>query len=195
MTIAAKPEGYLESPVERLLTAKCVSGDQNAWGALHRQYFPIAVAFLRRLGVKPADLEDASQEVFLQVFRYLSRFREEAEFRTWLFQLCITQARRTRRSYYVRAVLDRVLARSSGEVFVSGLGFSEDAAFQRVEAALSRLSDAERAVFVLYEMQGVSGKEIARIVGAKEATVWRRLHYARRSFRGALGFEEEDDGA
>jgi DNA-directed RNA polymerase specialized sigma24 family protein len=39
---------------------------------------------------------------------------------------------------------------------------------------------------VLYEMEGVAGKQIASIVGCKEATLWRRLHYARQVFRQAL---------
>jgi RNA polymerase sigma-70 factor (ECF subfamily) len=54
------------------------------------------------------------------------------------------------------------------------------------ERALGRLGAGERAVFVLYEMEGVSGKEIAEIVGCPEATVWRRLHYARQNFRREL---------
>lgn len=192
MSVVAKPGHYLESPIGRLLTEKCVQGDERAWATLHREYFPIAVAFLRRLGVRPGDLEDATQEVFLQVFRYLPRFREEAELRTWLYQLCITQARRTRRTYYVKSILDQLLARGHSEPLVSTPSFSELAAQQRIEAALAELSDAERTVFVLYEMEGLPGKQIAEIVGAKEATVWRRLHYARRAFKAALGLEESE---
>ena len=192
MTLAAKPEGYLESQVERLLTERCVQGDESAWSALHRQHFSRVISILRRLGVKDGDLDDASQEVFLQMFRYLPSFRADSELRTWLYQLCITQARRTRRTYSVRAVLDKLLARS-GEVFVSEPGFSEDAAQAQVQAALCKLSEPERIVFVLYEMDGLSGKEIAAIVGAKENTIWRRLHYARKNFRLALGFDAEDE--
>jgi RNA polymerase sigma-70 factor, ECF subfamily len=191
MVAAAKSEGYAQAPLERPLVEQCIRGDQDAWSALHRQYFPVTVAFLRRLGVREPDVEDAAQEVFLQVFRYLSRFREQAEFRTWLYQLCITQTRRMRRTYFVKDVLQRVLVQSP-EALVSSPGLSEEAAQQRLDAALAKLSEAERVVFVLYEMQGVPGKEIAQIVGAKEATVWRRLHYARRSVQSALGLETED---
>jgi DNA-directed RNA polymerase specialized sigma24 family protein len=42
-------------------------------------------------------------------------------------------------------------------------------------------------VFVLYELEGLSGKETAEIAGIPEATVYTRLHYARRTFRAALG--------
>ena len=74
---------------------------------------------------------------------------------------------------------------------VSSQSFSEDAARRRIEQALSALSENERSVFVLYEMEGVAGKEIAEIVKCPEATVWRRLHYARRTFRQALGVEAD----
>jgi RNA polymerase sigma-70 factor, ECF subfamily len=192
MVAVAKSESYVQASHDRPLVEQCINGDEGAWSTLHRQYFPVAVAFLRRLGVRDADIEDAAQEVFLQVFRYLARFREQAEFRTWLYQLCISQTRRMRRTYFVKDVLKRVLVHSPPDALVSGPGFCEKAAQQRMDAALAKLSEAERAVFVLYEMQGVPGKDIARIVGAKEATVWRRLHYARRSVQAALGLETED---
>jgi RNA polymerase sigma-70 factor (ECF subfamily) len=171
---------------------QCLRGDERAWAALHERYFPVTVAFLRRMGVRDADVEDAAQEVFLQVFRYLSRFREQAQFRTWLYQLCITQTRRTRRVYFVRGVLQRLLMQTP-EALVSGPGFSEEAAQRRVDEALEKLSDAQRVVFVLYEMQGIPGKEIATIVGTTEASVWRRLHHARRAVQASLGLSGEEE--
>jgi RNA polymerase sigma-70 factor (ECF subfamily) len=163
-----------------------VEGDRSAWRQLHRQYYPVAAAFLRKLGVQERDLDDACQEVFLQMFRYLSRFRGEADPKTWLYRLCITQARRARLRHRVASALSNVLALLPREALVSTPSFSEHAAQRRIEAALSQLSEKERAAFVLYEMEGVAGKQIASIVGCKEATLWRRLHYARQVFRQAL---------
>ncbi|HLV22930.1 MAG TPA: RNA polymerase sigma factor [Polyangiaceae bacterium] len=171
---------------ERSLLDECVRGDVDAWRALHAQYAPLAALFLRRLGVSDADLEDATQEVFLQLFRYLSRFRREAELSTWLYRLCISQAGRVRRRVRLGKLLSGALGVRSAEAFVSTPGLPEEIARRRIEAALAVLSPAERSVFVLYEMQGVSGKDIAAIVDCPEATVWRRLHYARERFRAAL---------
>jgi len=172
------------SPAQPLL--RCVEGDRSAWRQLHRQYYPVAAAFLRKLGVHERDLDDACQEVFLQMFRYLSRFRGEADPKTWLYRLCITQARRARLKHRVSHALSNVLALLPREALVSTPSFSEPAAKRRIEAALARLSEKERAAFVLYEMEGVAGKQVASIVGCKEATLWRRLHYARQVFREAL---------
>lgn len=172
------------APVQPLL--RCVEGDRSAWRQLHRQYYPVAAAFLRKLGVQERDLDDACQEVFLQMFRYLSRFRGEADPKTWLYRLCITQARRARLKHRVTHALQNVLALMPREALVSTPSFSEHAAQRRIEAALAQLPEKERAAFVLYEMEGVAGKQIASIVGCKEATLWRRLHYARQVFRQAL---------
>src|SRR5688572_32233198 len=169
------------APAHPLL--RCVDGNRAAWRQLHRQYYPVAAAFLRKLGVQERDLDDACQEVFLQMFRYLSRFRGEADPKTWLYRLCITQARRARSRHRVFNALSNVLALLPREALVSTPSFSEHAAQRRIEAALSQLSEKERAAFVLYEMEGVAGKQIASMVGCKEATRGRRLHYARQGFR------------
>ncbi|HEY4159455.1 MAG TPA: sigma-70 family RNA polymerase sigma factor, partial [Polyangiaceae bacterium] len=71
----------------------------------------------------------------------------------------------------------------------------EHVARARIEQALAQLSEGERTVFVLYEMEGVSGKEIAQIAEIPEASVWRRLHYARKRVRVALGDHVDDEPA
>ena len=65
-------------------------------------------------------------------------------------------------------------------------GELEGAQLTVAEAVALALSEKERAAFVLYEMEGVAGKQIASIVGCKEATLWRRLHDARKAIRAAL---------
>jgi RNA polymerase sigma-70 factor, ECF subfamily len=161
---------------------ECVQGNAAAWRTLHRQFYPVAAAFLRKLGVQPPELEDACQDVFLQLVRSLPSFRGESEFETWLYRLCLTQARRAR----VRQRVSRLLSWLPGEALVSAPSFCEHSARQRIEAALARLSAADRSVFVLYEMEGLPGARVAEIVGCKEATLWRRLHYARKRFLDAL---------
>jgi RNA polymerase sigma-70 factor (ECF subfamily) len=169
---------------------RCVEGDRAAWRLMHRQYYPIAAAFLRKLGVLERDLDDACQEVFLQMFRYLPSFRGEADPKTWMYRLCITQARRARLRHKVTSALEHVLALVPRESLVSTPSFSEPAAQRRIEAALQVLSHKDRSAFVLYEMEGMAGKEVAAIVGCTEASLWRRLHYARQQFKQALAGTE-----
>ncbi|MES1176155.1 MAG: sigma-70 family RNA polymerase sigma factor [Myxococcales bacterium] len=169
----------------------CVAGDESAWRHLHRQCYPRAAAFLRKLGVRDLELDDAAQEVFVQLFRYLPSFRREAELSTWLYRVCITQARSARRRRRVTQTLSRLLSLGSAPSLVSTPSLPDAIVRRRVESALASLSEGERAVFVLYEMEGLPGKRIAEIVASPEASVWRRLHDARRSFRRALEAEEQ----
>jgi RNA polymerase sigma-70 factor (ECF subfamily) len=181
----------LEGRPDADLVEQCVEGDGAAWRQLHRRYYPMAAAFLRKLGVPEHDLEDASQDVFLQMFRYLPRFRGDSELKTWMYRLCITQARRVRRFGRVTEALKRALSLTPAAI-VSGPSFSEDHARRQIDAALSLLSDDDRAVFVLYEMEGMPGKEIATVLACPEASVWRKLHYARQRFRIALGLAKTE---
>lgn len=181
----------LDSAFESKLIEDCAEGDALAWRKLHRKYYPVASAFLRKLGVRERDLEDATQDVFLQMYKYLPRFRRQAELSTWLYRLCITQARHARRRARVTDALLSLLSLMPSSSHLSEPAFSEDLARQRIAQALGGLPEGERTVFVLYEMEGLPGKQIAEIVKCPEATVWRRLHYARRTFREALGVDPE----
>jgi RNA polymerase sigma-70 factor (ECF subfamily) len=184
--LAPAPGLSLSPSHDDALVARCVTGDQLAWRDLYGVYYPIAGAFLRKLGVRPDELDDATQEVFVQLFRYLPRFRGEAQLKTWLYKLCLTQARRTRRWRALSGTLQRWFG---SEEATTSLEFSATAARERVEHALDQLNQGERLVLVLYEFEGLSGEEIASIAGCPVATVWRRLHYARPRFVAALGVE------
>jgi RNA polymerase sigma-70 factor (ECF subfamily) len=177
----ASATGSLESSHE--LLDLCVAGSPAAWRGLHRRYHGTAVSVLRRLGVPPSQLEDACQDVFVDVFHYLPRFRREADFRTWLYRICVSRARTARRRAKLAAVLGTLLpfAGSGGNETIEG-----GQASRQLSRALDRLSEAERLVFVLFELEGLSGKEIADVIERPQATVFRRLHDARQHFKTAL---------
>jgi RNA polymerase sigma-70 factor, ECF subfamily len=177
----------------RQLFDRCVTGDGLAWRDLHRTYYPTARRFLTHLGVASADLDDACQEVFVQVFRYLARFEQRADFRTWLYKLCLSQASRLRRRRKLEQALGWLLGRSPT---TTGHDESEAMAVQKVQMALGRMKPLHRQVLVLFELEGVAGDEIARILGCPAATVRRRLHYARQEFEQLLcaGAPDADTG-
>jgi RNA polymerase sigma-70 factor, ECF subfamily len=161
---------------------RCIGGEQPAWRALHAQYYPVAHAFLRRLGVRPPDLEDACQEVFVQVFRYLARFERRADFKTWLYKLCITQAGRGRRRAALGAAVRRVLGQGGDAPVAHPHEWTETEVQRRVQWVLAAMKPIHRTVLVLYELEGCSGDEVAQITGLPPGTVRRRLHGAREEF-------------
>jgi RNA polymerase sigma-70 factor, ECF subfamily len=169
------------------LRSRCLEGEEPAWRELHAQYLPVAHAFLRNMGVPGPELDDACQEVFVQVFRYLARFEERAEFKTWLYKLCISQAGRVRRRAGIVAAIRRVLAPAGEEPRSDPHEWTESEAQRRVQAILAGLKEIHRVVFVLFEIEGLSGEEIGRITDLPLGTVRRRLTHAREAFIAQLG--------
>lgn len=173
--MGSKPPALPQSLVER-----CAKGDDLAWEALYREHRTAASRFLLRLGVKREALEDTCQEVFLQAFRFLPKFRGDCTFRTWLYKICVSEARRTRRRGQLKGILTGFLSARSSELSSGELG--EARSVRLVQEALDGLHEADRLVFVLYELEGLSGREVAEVAECPEATVFRRLHYARKQF-------------
>src|SRR6185436_8018483 len=165
---------------------RCLDGEQPAWRALHAQYYPVARGFLRRLGVPPSNVEDACQEVFVQVFRYLARFERRADFKTWLYKLCITQAGRGRRRAALAAALRRVLGRGDAPAAADPHEWSEGEVQRRIQGVLAAMKPMHRTVFVLYELEACTGQEIAQVTGLPAGTIRRRLHDARAEFASLL---------
>lgn len=165
------------------LLGRCVAGDHSAWRELHRSLHPAVVAFLRQMGVGPEDVEDVCQDVFLQIARYLPQFEGRAELKTWVYKICASQATRLRRKRALRHVLAGMwrmvtpVASAGAHRALAALDAQKE-----MEIALSRMSEKQRLVFVLYELHGLSGEAIARVVGIPAATVRGRLREARLAF-------------
>jgi RNA polymerase sigma-70 factor, ECF subfamily len=127
-------------------------------------------------------------EVFLVAQRRLPEFRGDAKPSTWLFRITDLVVRAQRRKARMRTWLGRRFAEdrdstSPGSVQISpveDLVERERAAL--VYRALDALGEKYRSLFVLYELEGLSGEEIAGLTGVKLATVWVRLHRARARF-------------
>lgn len=177
------PVSTLDDATERLV-ARCVAGEPAAWRALHRQYHVTTLQVLSRLGVPAHQVEDASQEVFLDVYRYLPRFRGEADVRTWVYRICVGHARTLRKRARLAAMFAAVWAPFTEPTDTAQI--EETLAARQLAKALDHLTEAQRSVFVLFELQGLSGQEIATIIDRPESTVFRRLHDARARFVQAV---------
>jgi RNA polymerase sigma-70 factor (ECF subfamily) len=162
---------------------RCIAGEDAAWRDLHRALYPAAVSFLRQMGVQPAELDDVCQDVFVQVYRYLGRFQARSQLTTWVYKICMSQAARLRRKQKVARALGAVFGAREAEAVQATIDVPEEELARRTSAAVAQLPSGQREVFVLYELQGLSGEQIAEIMECPVATVWSRLHYARREFK------------
>lgn len=135
---------------------------------------------LRHLGIPEADVPDVCQEVFLAVHRKIEGFEGRSKLRTWLYGICMRVASDHRRRAYVR----REMPVSEPPPRQMDATQHEEYQHQQARALLGRILEAldedKRAVFVLYEIEGLPMKEIAEIVGCPLQTAYSRLHAARK---------------
>ncbi len=140
---------------------------------------------LRRMGVAPGDLEDQCQEVFLVVLRRLPEFRGDAALRTWLYAICWRTVQGYRRARARRARHSDL----GGEPAVEATqerAVHARACLDRLQCALDALDEARRAIFVLYEVEGLPMREVVEVVGCPLQTGYSRLKVAREAVRAAM---------
>src|SRR3954468_22655412 len=138
------------------------------------------------LGPGRGDLEDVLQEVFIEVFRSIGRFRGDAKITTWLYRVCVNVALQRLRKRKRRAeVSSDDVAEHAPDLQSAETPERQLDNMRRLDAVyriLDELSPKKRVVFILHEIEGREPKEIAGIVGAPVLTVRTRLHYARKEF-------------
>ena len=181
-----------ESPEITVLVERAKSGDAEAFGDLMRLYERRVIALGIQMGLSRDDALDACQDAFVNVFRYIGRFRSGNAFFKWLYRISIhavyDHLRMNRRPGVVS--LEEV---GSGEVeslrdgAPSSLRQAESADLARkLMASLDRLSRQERIVFVLRDLQQMSTEEIGRVLRLSQVTVRRHCMTARQKLRDRL---------
>jgi RNA polymerase sigma-70 factor (ECF subfamily) len=145
---------------------------------------------LQRLGVDERDLPDLLQEVFVVVHRQRDRYDRSRPLRAWLFGICAGLARNHRRRAFRRQeTLTATPPERAGED--PEQVYEAVRQRQRGERVLAELEPEHRAVFVMFEVEGMSGKAIAELLDVPLGTVHSRLHHARRALLAALAEGEE----
>ena len=172
-----------EQARERALVVAAQRGDQAAFGALVRLHQRRAYAVARAIVGTHEDAEDAVQDGFLHAYRALDRFLPDQAFGAWLHRIVANAALDLTRRRKVRAAeeLPETVAapfRDPGEA---------DHLRGRLTAALGTLSERQRSVIVLHDVQGFKHAEIGDMLGIPEGTARSDLHHARAALRRALG--------
>jgi RNA polymerase sigma-70 factor, ECF subfamily len=137
---------------------------------------------LARLGVPESDIADAAQEVFLVVHRRLAEFDQRCKVSTWIYRICFNVASDRRRRAHVRYEIPHDQTTFEGSTPGPGTR-SEDLAL--FDWLLESMDMEQRVVFVLFEVEGYAGPEIAEMMDCPLPTVYSRLRLARVAFARA----------
>lgn len=151
---------------------------------VYRKELPFVWAAARRLGVHPAVIDDAVQDVFLTAYRRWDDLHRDASLRAWLYGVTRRVAFRYRRSHARTARRKDAVARSGGAGPVVPHREREEA--HDVDAVLAELEPGRREVFVMSELLDMSGPEIAAQLEIPLNTVYSRLRLARRELEPRL---------
>lgn len=168
-------------------------GESGAMDEIIRATYTDVYALARRLLGDPSDAADATQEVYIRVVRSVLGFRGEATFGTWLHRVtvnvCLT-ALRSRGDTRARGQ-----SAGSEELSIEIADPAADPASRaetadlaaRAALALRQLPADAREVVVLRDVQGLSTKEAAKVLGISEGAVKVRLHRAHVRLRELVG--------
>ncbi len=164
---------------------------------VYEAWFDPCLRWLRALGMPDGDVEDLAQEVFVVVRRKLAGFAGD-KLAAWLYRITARTASDHRR----RAWFRRLWTRGS-RVDLEGLSsnaagpaelLERREAVRLLDGILARMSDKRRVAFSLYEIEGYSGEEIAVLLDVPVATVWTRLHHARKEFVARVAELQAEEG-
>jgi RNA polymerase sigma-70 factor (ECF subfamily) len=154
-----------------------------AFEALMRQHERLVLGTAMRLLGNLEDAQDASQEVFLRLYRNLGKTGRWESVPAWLYRVTVNVCHDLRRKRGVQAPVEE-----AGDVPASGADpqqSASEAERRRVlEMSLRLLSEKERAALVLRDLEGLSTEEVARVLGSSEATVRSQISKARVKVKG-----------
>jgi RNA polymerase sigma-70 factor (ECF subfamily) len=172
-----------ESEDDHELVERAAAGDLDAFAELVRRYERRVASVLYRLLDDRRDIEEATQDVFVQAWRNLRRFRGDAQLFTWLYRIAVNEAlmRRRRKRPEVQELDERLAAAPDPEPGLQDLLLQE----------LAALPFEYRAAVVLRDVEGLTNAEVAEALGISVAAAKSRIHRGRLQIRNALAEWEQ----
>jgi RNA polymerase sigma-70 factor, ECF subfamily len=167
---------------------------------LYKEQGPFIARTIRRLVGEGSHVDDLLQETFIAAYKKRGHFDpNRAKSSTWLYGIAFNLCRRFERSERRAGLFKRRLVEADGAVEngsfqTPGRLLERAQAIHMVHEVLKKLPFRQREVFVLYALEGMSGREIAELLNVKEGTVWTRIHQAKNKFSKLAGKRIRSNG-
>ena len=179
------------------LVSRAIEGDFDAFDQIMLLYRERLYGVIYNMTFNHEDAADLTQESFVKAFRSLSKFKRKSSFFTWLYRigvnLTLTHLKRKKARKFFS--FDQLSDHNKSKEVLAEFSSSEKSSIkttllnelhEKLNEALSKLSDKHRTIVVLFEIDGLSHKEIASIMKCTEGTVRSRLHYAKLQLQSLL---------
>lgn len=195
-TLVSTPERQLEADEDVAIVHKVQSGDVDAFDELVTKYRERIYAVVYNLTSNREDASDLTQDAFIKAFQSIGRFKGKSSFFTWLYRIALNttlthlRKNKLRRFFSFEKMNDEDHSAGFIEQLVTDSDSDKKALMnelqEKLNDAFQKLSVKHRTVITLYEIDGLSHKEIAEIVGTSVGTVRSRLHYAKQFLQAEL---------
>lgn len=168
-------------------------GDADAFEKLVTRYEKRVYNLAYRFTGNHADALDLAQEVFIRVYRALSKFREESSFSTWIYKVTVNVCRDELRKKNKRKNIpvDNIETARRELAVANDINSPEKLVERRdlqrqVQRYINQLTEKQRVILILREMHGLSYEEIAAVLDCSLGTVKSRLSRARTALKDKI---------
>lgn len=185
----------MDSPAQFLQRLR--SGDESAWGELHREHYARLWSSVQRILNNPTLSDDVVQEAFIKAHRDIKHFEGNSQLGTWLYRIAVNQAldtiRKKQRTERWLSFLSPISENENQPSMPEGhVDSAASTGLENLELrdtifeAMGELSAEHRAVVQLRLVDEMSLEETAQLLRCKPGTVNSRLHYACEHLRRKL---------
>ncbi len=195
MSEASKSTQLSISPSDEELVKNAKKGDTLAFEQLVQRYEGKIYNLIYRMVEDKTVAKDILQETFIKVYRSLPAFRENSKFSTWLYRIainfCLMHARKKKKKTFS---FDELIQTEEDEIpkDIPDWSSNPEATLQnkelkkKLENAISSLPDKYKSVLILRDIDGLSNKEVSKILNITVPAVKSRVHRAREFLREQL---------
>lgn len=205
-------DGPLTSLSDEVLVGRIAKGERSAFEELGRRYLKKAYSIALRMTRNPEDAWDLAQDALVEIHRSATSFDRRYSFSSWFYRIVVNKTlnflkrEKLRSGAFAGGMEDKFLGTKGvsmrggdpsdpEEDYTSGTlveasdperDFETTELKAHIRDALESLSPEQRTVVVLFDLEGFSHREIARIMDCPEGTVMSRLHYGRLKLKEQL---------
>ncbi len=180
----------LRSHDDAIQSALADGNYRRALETLVQGYQHAILGFCHNLVSNAAQAEELAQDVFLDAYKAMPRFRQQASVRTWLFAIarkkCLQTLRNRERRSRITRDQQRLIAHGAHREPPVAPGEEPEALFALVKTGLGQLAEADRALLTMRYDTGLSVADMAQILGMSTASVRRHLAHALRRLREVI---------
>jgi len=192
-----QPAPKSAEPRDNALIRRVLEGDREAFYALVKPYQRMIFASAVSLLGNEADAEEVVQEAILKAYKNLARFRGDCKFSTWLVQITMNEGRMRLRKYreHLYQSLDEPQTNEDGDYTprdfadwreIPSESLERAEVREALQKALASLDEKYREVMILRDVNSLSTRDAAKLLGITEASVKTRLLRARLMMRDLM---------